>query len=290
MKNFLYGLGVGLLFVTGIMLTIASVKLVLEEQEEKNLKTEASADPDIVYEADQTEAHIQGYYEKNDEDQELLKTYMEYNPDVVGYLRIKDSVLDHPVMQTIEDEDFYLNHDLNGDINSHGIPFLDADCSMEELGGNLVIYGHNIHKISRDVFCDLANYEELEYYKTHPIIDTISESGTRHWLIFAYFITDNADEGAFRYSDYTSFLAERDLEEFLSQVQERNWLDVPVDVSYGDTLITLSSCSMELSGKGTNRMVVIGKLLKPEEHYADIVEAAKMASDPLLPQALQKSK
>lgn len=190
-------------------------------------------------------------------------------------------------MQTKTDEEFYLNHDLDKKYNSHGIPFLSKDSEIEKKGCNMVIYGHNIHKISRDIFCDLAYYEDIEYYKAHPIIETISESGTRKWLIFAYFITDNSEEGAFRYSDYTRFLAAKDLDEFLQQVKDRNWLDVPVDIEYGDSLITLSSCSNELAGKGTNRMVVIGKLLKTDEEYTEIVEKAQKNEAPLIPEELQ---
>ena len=133
----------------------------------------------------------------------------------------------------------------------------------------------------------MAYYEDLDYYKEHPIIETISASGTRRWLIIAYFIVDNSDEDPFRYSDYTEFLAKKDFEEFMQQVQERNWLDVPVDIEYGDTLITLSSCSMELSGSGTNRMVVIGKLLRTDEDVEQIVADTTKAESPLLPQKLQ---
>lgn len=227
------------------------------------------------------------YYEINGEDMALLEAYKKYNPDVVGYIRIPDTILDHPLMQTKTDEEFYLNHDLDKKYNSHGIPFLSKDSEIEKKGCNMVIYGHNIHKISRDIFCDLAYYEDIEYYKAHPIIETISESGTRKWLIFAYFITDNSEEGAFRYSDYTRFLAAKDLDEFLQQVKDRNWLDVPVDIEYGDSLITLSSCSNELAGKGTNRMVVIGKLLKTDEEYTEIVEKAHKNEAPLIPEELQ---
>ena len=64
-------------------------------------------------------------------------------------------------------------------------------------------------------------------------------------------------------------------------------MDVPVDIEYGDSLITLSSCSNELAGKGTNRMVVIGKLLKTDEEYTEIVEKAQKNEAPLIPEELQ---
>ena len=64
-------------------------------------------------------------------------------------------------------------------------------------------------------------------------------------------------------------------------------MDVPVDIEYGDSLLTLSSCSNELAGKGTNRMVVIGKLLKTDEEYTEIVEKAQKNEAPLIPEELQ---
>lgn len=251
-----------------------------EEQTPAPITQESSEETEDIEQTDP-------YYTKNPEDMELLEAYEEYNVDVVGYIRIPGTVLDHPLMQTKDDEQYYLNHDLDKKVNSHGIPFLSKDSKIEKFGRNMVVYGHNIHKISRDVFCDLAYYEDLEYYKEHPIIETISASGTRRWLIFAYFIVDNSDEDPFRYSDYTEFRAKKDFEEFMQQVQERNWLDVPVDIEYGDTLITLSSCSLELSGSGTNRMVVIGKLLRTDEDVEQIVADTTKTESPLLPKKLQ---
>ncbi len=239
-----------------------------------------------IYE--ESAAGITGKDSEGTDDMELLEAYQRRNGDVVGIIRIADSVLNHPLVQTPKDEEYYLKRDLDKKYNSHGVPFLSADSRMESIGQNIVIYGHNIHLKSRDVFCDLAYYEDLDYYKAHPVIETISESGIRHWLIFAYFLTDNADKEPFRYSDYTRFSAEAEFHEFLEEVDKRNWLNVNADAEYGDSLITLSSCSNELAGSGTNRMVVVGKLLKEDEDFMETVNAATMAENPLLPEKLEK--
>lgn len=229
-----------------------------------------------------------GHYILNDQDMLLYRTYKDYNEDVVGYIRIKDTVLDHPMMQTPDDEEYYLYRDLNKNYNSHGVPFLSSDSQIEAEGTNMVVYGHNIHKLTSDVFCVIAEYEDITFYKKHPIIETISESGTRRWLIFCYFIVDNSDQNPFPYSDYTTFLAKQDFLDFMTNVRIRNWLNVDVSVDYGDSLITLSSCSRELSGEGTNRMVLMGKLLNNDEDYEEIVANAKMTASPLLPEKLRK--
>ena len=226
-------------------------------------------------------------YIESEEDLLLLQKYQDYNSDVVGIIKIEGTVLNHPIVQTVEDEEYYLYKDLDKKYNSHGVPFLSKDSQMEGQGGNCVVYGHNIYKISRDVFADLMGYKDVEYYKEHPVIETVSESGTRKWLIFAYFIVDNADADPFQYSDVTSFMSERAFEEYIYEVQKRNWLDVPLDLSMGDTILTLSSCSKELAGSGTNRMVVMAKQLVKDEDYFATVEGAKNALSPLLPEKLR---
>ena len=226
-------------------------------------------------------------YIESEEDLLLLQKYQDYNSDVVGIIRIEGTVLNHPIVQTVEDEEYYLYKDLDKKYNSHGVPFLSKDSQMEGQGGNCVVYGHNIYKISRDVFADLMGYKDVEYYKEHPVIETVSESGTRKWLIFAYFIVDNSDADPFQYSDVTSFMSERAFEEYIYEVQKRNWLDVPLDLSMGDTILTLSSCSKELAGSGTNRMVVMAKQLDNDEDYFATVEGAKNALSPLLPEKLR---
>lgn len=229
-------------------------------------------------------------YSDDMEDKKLLKKYQEYNEDVVGLISIEGTVLNHPIVQTKLDEDYYLSRDLDKQYNSHGVPFLSADSLMEGQNGNRIIYGHNIHKISRDVFADLAGYEELDFYKEHPVIETVSKSGTRRWLIFAYFIVDNADDEPFRYSDITEFHSQKDFDDYFNEVDKRNWLDTPVEISIKDTFLTLSSCSMELSGSGTNRMAVIAKQLYTDEEYERIVSNTVMKDEPLLPEKLRKDR
>ena len=225
-------------------------------------------------------------YAQISDDLELLAMYEDYNADVVGILRIPGTVLNHPVVQTPDEEDYYLLRGLDGEYNSHGVPFLSAQSQMEGEGGNRIIYGHNIRKRTRDVFCDLAYYEDLAFYKEHPVIETVSKSGTRRWLIFAYFLADNADENPFRYSDTVDFLSKASFQDYMEEVEARNWLQVPVARSIEDTYLTLSSCSNELAGSGTNRMVVMAVETPYYQDVSGIVDKSSMAESPKLPEKL----
>ena len=264
----------GLLFITACLLLQTGMKVETSKEEMGEGMTEES-------ELSSTERYVQ-----IPDDQELLLKYQEYNGDVIGLIRIPGTVLNHPIVQTPKDEEFYLMRDLDKQYNPHGVPFLSAKSSMEGMGGNRVIYGHNIHKRTRDVFCDLAGYEDLNFYRDHPVIETVSKNGTRRWLIFAYFIVDNADAEPFRYSDTLDFLFMASFQEYMEQVEERNWLAVPVEHSIEDTYLTLSSCSNELAGIGTNRMVVMAVEIPYAQAVDEIVQNSTMTEHPKLPEKL----
>lgn len=226
------------------------------------------------------------HVEVMDEDMELLKKYQAYNDECVGIISIEDSVLNHPLMQSPDDEDYYLTHDLDKNGNSHGVPFLTLSSDIDREDGNNIIYGHNIRTSDRDVFADLTYYEDSEYYKTHPVIKLVTDSGTRYYIIFAYYLIDTED-GEFVYWDDTIWGSKTKYKEYMDEVEKRNWLKNDVPYNYEDQFLTLSTCSVELAHSGTNRMVVMARLLGLDEDYTSYIENAQNRANPWLPKKLR---
>lgn len=226
------------------------------------------------------------YYRYDEADQSQLEAYQTVNADCVGIIRIDGTVLNHPFMQTPDDEQFYLHRDLNKKYNSHGIPFASAASTVEGTGNNLVIYGHNISLHTRDVFADLVYYEDVDYYKEHPYITTVTKGGTRTWVIWGAFLIDTSDENVFRYSDYTDFADEDTWNTWYQNIMARNLLDTDIHCEYGDTFILLSTCSLENAGSGTNRMCVVAKLISTEEDDSVLIEQATLSDNPQMPDAI----
>lgn len=219
------------------------------------------------------------------EEMELLKQYKDYNEDCVGIISIDDSVLNHPLMQSIYQEDFYLTHDLNREYNSHGVPFLTLDSDLKRKNGNNIIYGHNIRTSDRDVFADLAYYEDVEYYKEHPVIHLVTDEGIENYIIFAYYLIDTSDN-EFVYWNSGAWDSVESYKKYMEEVENRNWLKTDIPYSYNDRFLTLSSCSVELAHSGTNRMVVMARLLGEDEDINGLVQGASQRSNPLLPKKL----
>ena len=228
-------------------------------------------------------------YENIPKDSSLLRKYRELNGDGVGIITIPGSILRHPVTQSPErGEAYYLSHDLNLKPNSHGVPFLTLDSDLTADGGNAILYGHNIIWTEpKDIFCDLVNYESLEYYKEHPVIEIVTEKGTAKYLIFLYALFDTSDPDAFVYWENTDWETEAEFEDYMEEMEKRNWLDVPVSYSMEDTFLTISTCSKELAHSGTNRMVVMAKRLTVGEDITESVSNASMRENPYLPAKLR---
>lgn len=63
------------------------------------------------------------------------------NHDLIGWIQIKDTKIDYPVMQTPDDPEFYLHADFKGEYSSSGTPFMDAMSAVKPR--EMVIEGEN---------------------------------------------------------------------------------------------------------------------------------------------------
>ena len=78
------------------------------------------------------------------------------NRSIIGWVKIDDTNIDYPVMQS-PDEEYYLTHNFNQEYDRNGSIFMDPDCDVLKPSTNLILYGH--HMRSGNMFGDLANYE-----------------------------------------------------------------------------------------------------------------------------------
>lgn len=179
------------------------------------------------------------------------------NNDLVGWIKIEDTMLNYPIMQNEYDSEYYLRRDFNKDYSIYGTPFLQSGCNIgENESKNLIIYGHNMDDGAG--FHTMEYYKDESYYKEHPIIklDTLSEE--REYEIVAVFKTTVYSDKGFKYYKYDDFSSEEHFNEYKQEVKKLALYDTGVDFSYEDNLITLSTC--EYSNKN-GRLVIVAKLI-----------------------------
>ena len=50
---------------------------------------------------------------------------------MVGWIKINDTVINYPVMQTKKIPDYYLNHDFYKNESVYGCPYVQANCDVD---------------------------------------------------------------------------------------------------------------------------------------------------------------
>ena len=111
------------------------------------------------------------------------------NNECVGWVYIKGTKVNYPVMYTPNEPEKYLNRDFYGRIMGSGTPFIDARCDLDSK--NIIIYGHNMKNLT--MFGGLRKYLDEKYLKAHPTIEFETLDGCTKYNIVEVRKTDVND-------------------------------------------------------------------------------------------------
>lgn len=177
----------------------------------------------------------------------------EQNHDFAGWLFIENTKIDYPVMHTPNDPEYYLHRAFDGSDSRSGCLFADAACSID--GNSLLIYGH--HMKDKSMFGSLTDYQSSDFAAEHPVIhfDTLTEERDYELLSAFYWDPSAAqEEDLFRYYEYTDLSSPDIFEKYIQKVKAYAIYDTGVISAYGDSILTLSTCSNRTSD---GRFVVV---------------------------------
>lgn len=199
-----------------------------------------------------------------DEEEIELKVLEEYetlynkNRRLIGWLKIEDTNIDYPVLQTT-DNIYYLDHNFEQEYDKNGSLFLDAACDIVHRNTNLIIYGH--HMRSGKMFGNLNKYSSESYYKEHPYIqfDTIYEKGTYQVMYVFRSKIYNEYEIVFKYYQFFDAVSEKEFDSNMQEMAAISLYDTGVRAGFGDELLTLSTCD---NSEADGRFVVVAKRIE----------------------------
>lgn len=186
------------------------------------------------------------------------KTLYEKNKKLIGWLKIDDTIIDYPVMQT-SDNEYYLEHNFNQEYDKNGSLFLDCDCSVYPQSTNLIIYGH--HMKSGKMFGQLQKYAKESYGEKHSKIqfDSIYEKAEYQVMYVFRSQVYNEDDLVFKYYQFINANSEEEFNSYMKEMEAMSLYDTGVTASYGDSLLTLSTCD---HSQTDGRFVVVAKRIK----------------------------
>ena len=196
------------------------------------------------------------------------KELYEQNNDLIGWLYIEGTEIDYPVMQTPEDENYYLYRDFEGQENKNGCLILDTD-SVAGVGlaiynyekgmapsTNLIIHGHTMK--SGAMFGNLDYYEDEQYGLSHSTICFDSLYEKREYELIAVFYSQvyYQSEDVFKYYKFFQADTQEEFDDWYNNIMELSLYDTGVRAEFGDEFITLSCCAYHVED---GRFVVVGK-------------------------------
>ena len=215
----------------------------------------------------------------------------EENGDTVGWLKIKGTDINTPIVQA-DDNEYYLRKDFNKNYSYSGTPFLDYrnnSCNKEnednadEFNQNTIIYGHNMR--DNKGFSELLSiYNNAESAKGFKYIQYDTPGNKNDWVVLGAFYTNSnpKDDNDYCFPYNTPIMSYGNFADFTEQLRQRFIFTSGVDFNHNDKLLMLSTCSYTYKDE---RFVVVARQLREDETKEEMQFEFK---DNLLPRYPQK--
>lgn len=179
-------------------------------------------------------------------------------PDIYAWITIPGTQIDYPIVQHENDNSYYLNHTVDGRKRVEGAIFTEDYNSKDFSDPNTVIYGHNMKNGS--MFKGLHKYKDKQFFSENSEIIIYQDGRILTYKIFAAYVYDNRHLMlSFDFDDINIFRSY--LNSVLTKKDMSSNIDVTVDVSPEDKIITLSTCN----NNDSQRYLVQAVLLSIQE-------------------------
>ena len=166
---------------------------------------------------------------------EEIRKMKEQYPDFVGYIQIEGLDILYPIVQG-KDNDYYLNHIINGVVNQRGEIYMDCrnDRNRVYNNRNVILYGHNL--IDGTKFHNLQKYKEADNFYSCPVT-LITEEGIFTFTPFSFYQTNSTSM-----YDRLSFATDGLFKGFCDISQGMSMHESNIEFTGKETIITLSTC------------------------------------------------
>ena len=173
------------------------------------------------------------------------------NPDTVAWLKVDGTNINYPVVQT-NDNEYYLNHDINKYSTNVGWIFGDYRSDFSNFEKNTIIYGHNL--TNKTMFGSLPKVLRSSWYKKQEnhFITLNTKDAIIIWKVFSIYKIEPV-------TDYlrTNFYSNEEYNEWLILMKNRSVYNFGEDIDVDDKILTLSTCD----DTGDNRVVLQAKMI-----------------------------
>lgn len=227
--------------------------------------------------------------------------YRELNDETIGWIKIGDTYVNYPVMQSLEydaagkligNNSFYLDHNFDKAKSNRGAIFADWHVPFDSSArpGNTILYGHNMADDKGDgkYFAYVSHYYAQAFgmsaYKKNPTVtfETVYDDQRATYKIFAGMFVNTLEKHGevFNYHRVFSFANEGEFYAYVGEIMDRSSFYTDVDLEYGDELLTLSTCYYPFGSDVDSRFALFARRVRPGEDESVNTEVAYVNPNP----------
>ena len=181
------------------------------------------------------------------------------NPDVYAWIQVPGTEVDYPILQSSNDNTYYLNHTIDGEEKKEGAIFTENYNTKTFEDPNTVIYGHDMKNGS--MFQSIHKYMDRSFFDNNRDIVIYMPDQILHYKIFAAYLTDNRHL-LMNYNFWSKDEYQQYLSSIFSMRDMNAFIDTSTEVTTEDKIITLSTC---YAGISTQRYLVQAVLVSIEK-------------------------
>ena len=182
-----------------------------------------------------------------------FESLKEINSDCIGWIYIPDTNISYPVVQTTNN-DYYLKRLFDKTYGISGTVFMDTRNSEELTDRHTILYGH--HMKNGTMFADAESYKDQIYADEHPTGMYITPEKVYDIEFFAGYLTDAYNDS------WTLDFTDAEFESWIQKSKQRSHFYSNVTPELDDRIITLSTCSYDITD---GRFVLLGVIREREE-------------------------
>lgn len=181
------------------------------------------------------------------------------NPDVYAWIQVPGTEVDYPILQSSNDNTYYLNHTIDGEEKKEGAIFTENYNTKTFEDPNTVIYGHDMKNGS--MFQSIHKYMDRSFFDNNRDIVIYMPDQILRYKIFAAYLTDNGHL-LMNYNFWSKDEYQQYLNSIFSMRDMNAFIDTSTEVTTEDKIITLSTC---YAGISTQRYLVQAVLVSIEK-------------------------
>lgn len=240
----------------------------------------------IFYEIPDATEDEQGNTYASSADEKPVKNWKglsKINKEIVGWVKLDKTKIDYPVLYHKGDSaesQFYLYKNYKKEYSDFGSIFLDYRCAEGVNSKHVILHGHNMGS-DDSMFGSLIQYARYKgwvqgntkFYKSAPVVKFDTPELEAEWVVFAVMKIDvsNENKAIFNYL-LGDFSSDAQYMNFIYNIKERSYLNVPVPINENDRILTLSTCSYETDNM---RTVVVARMVREGEDVSKYVSKVK---------------